>query len=359
MIVGKNILIISPQSWDSRKVSKHHYANEFAKSAKVYFLNPPSYGFLDSGVKLSKISENLVVITLTLPIPRFFKFKFGKCFRYSLVRHLKNMISKIDEINCLWNFDNGTYFKEEYVFPEAIKVFHPVDDFEVSAEFNYATYDVGFAVSPEILAKIPLNRKFFINHGVDDLHLSQKQQLGKVSKNKPENIVYVGNLSIRFLDTPVLIKLISENNDLQFDFVGDYDAENQFIHFLKSQSNVSLLGPKFGQELQQKICEADILLLCYKKQPFYFADNSHKILEYLSTGNVIVSSQLSVYNGSDLFPMAKDIENHDYVELFSTVINNFSNYNSIEMRMSRIEFAKDNTYSKQVARIDKYLDEVV
>lgn len=358
MIKDKNILIISPQSWNSRKVSKHHYAEEFAKTSKVYFLNPPSYGFLDAGIKYHKISDSLSVISLTLPIPRFFKFKLEKVFRFFLINSFNKLISQINEIDFLWNFDNGTYFKEEYLFSKAVKVFHPVDDFELSKKFNHYSYDVGFAVSPEILFKIPLKHKFFINHGVNDLLLVNNYHLNKVSKIKPENIVYVGNLSIRFLDSSHLIKIISENKDIQFDFVGDYDAENQFIHFLKTQDNVSLLGPKFGDELEKKIREADILLLCYKQQPGYFADNSHKVLEYLSSGNVIVSSHLSVYKGLELFPMSNDVQNLDYSSLFQQVVNNFASYNTNEIRNRRIKFAKDNTYAKQVERINKYLNEV-
>jgi hypothetical protein len=39
---GKNILLISPESWGQNHVSKHHYATELSKNNKIYFLNPPS-----------------------------------------------------------------------------------------------------------------------------------------------------------------------------------------------------------------------------------------------------------------------------------------------------------------------------
>lgn len=89
----------------------------------------------------------------------------------------------------------------------------------------------------------------------------------------------------------------------------------------------------------------------------YFADNSHKILEYLSTGNLIVSSALSVYKELNLFPMSIKADNSDYIELFEKVVQNFSELNNIALRKKRIAFAMDNTYVKQIERIERHLEE--
>jgi hypothetical protein len=237
-------------------------------------------------------------------------------------------------------------------------VFHPVDDFEISDKFNYSSYNIGFSVSNEILSKIPLTNKFLINHGVSDIYFSNKRYQLVKPKIKPEKVVYVGNLSIRFLDTATLIKLILDNNDIQFEFVGDYDVETKFIQFLKTQKNVILSGYKFGDELEDKLHQADILLICYKILPGYSGDNSHKVLEYLCTGNVIVSSMLSVYKELNLFPILQSYDNMDYLQLFLEVKRNFKKYNSIEEREDRINYAKDNTYSKQLTRINNYLNQL-
>lgn len=359
MIEAKNILVVSPQSWNSRKVSKHNYSIEFAKSSTVYYLDPPDYSLFGSNIKFNKIANNLTHISYKLPIPRFFKFKFERIYRFFLVRYLKKIKKRLGQIDYLWNFDNGTYFKEEWLFNESFKIFHPVDDFEISEGFNYTSYDIGFSVSPEILNKIPLKKKIFINHGVSELNCSTKPNHLKSKKNKPKKAVYVGNLSIRFLDTFSLKKIIQLNNDIEFNFIGDFEIETQFIKFLNTQENVNLLGPMNGKELNEKISNADILLLCYKQQPGYFGDNSHKVLQYLSSGNVIVSSMLSVYKNLDLFPMSQNLANNDYVELFNKVRSNFKSYNTQEIRNRRINFAKENTYSEQLIKIKKYLHESV
>ena len=359
MLKDKQILIISPQNWNTRKVSKHHYAREFAKSAEVYFLNPPNYGFLNQGIKLKEISDNLIVVDFILPIPKFFKFKWNNVFRFFVSRFVAKLKTKIGHIDFLWNFDNGTYFKEEALFDTAVKVFHPVDDFQITMDYNYLSYDIGFAVSPDILYKVPIKNKLFINHGVIDLYLDDKKKQIVKPKIKPHKAVYVGNLSIRFLDIITMEKVITEHNDILFEFIGDYDVKTDFIKFLEAQKNVKLLGPIYGKDLEVEINNADIFLLCYKKQQGYFGDNSHKILEYMSTGNVIVSSYLSVYKDLKLFPMSLNPENEDYVDLFSEVILNFEEHNSKVARIGRVNYATDNTYSKQVKRIEDFLNKVI
>jgi hypothetical protein len=353
---GKSILIISPQAWNTRMVSKQHYANELAKKSVVYFLNPPKFSILKSETTFIKIANNLTVISITLPIPMFIRFKLEPLFRLFYRSSLNSLLKNIKKIDILWNFDNGVFFKEERLFRSAFKIFHPVDDFTINPTFNYTEYDIGFAVSPEILAKIPLEDKFFINHGlriVNESKLDNEDQ--ELVKKDRLRVVYLGNLSIKFLDIKSLETVIRKNPNIDFDFIGDYDFKTSFISFLEEQTNVRLLGVMLGDEMEQNLKKCDILLVSYKKMDGYFADNSHKILEYLCTGNVIVSSHLTVYSDLDLFPMAKKTDNSDFVDVFTEVVSNFSHYCSKESRNKRIDFAMNNTYQHQVERINDLL----
>lgn len=353
MLADKTIFIISPQEWNTRPVSKHHYATEFAKKSKVYFLNPPKFRLFFGSIKIEEISSNLNVITITLPVPSFIKFKAELFFQLLFRNYLKSIIQSIESVDYLWNFDNGTYFKNHNLFDKAVKVFHPVDDFSSDGSHQYSSYDIGFSVSEQILDKIPLDDKYFINHGLQNNFVKNKQSDSDIIT--PNNITYVGNISIKSLDTNTLKRVILDNCNLYFSFIGDYDNETDFINFLKTQENVKLFGNLYAKDLQERLLEADILLLCYKKKNGYFADNSHKLLEYLSTGNVVVSSKLSVYQSLDLFPMSKTDDNSDFLNIFNDVIENFDKINSKASRLKRVQYAFDNTYSKQIERIENML----
>ena len=358
MIKGKNILLVSPQIWDSRPISKHHYAKELAKyGANVFFLNPPNFNLFNIGKKEERISSNLVLIDFFFPLPKVFKFHFTFLFRFLLRNYLIN-IKKNLAIDILWNFDIGSYFEEHYLFSDKLMIFHPVDDFNHSISNKYKHYNVGFSVSNEILTKVPLKKKWFVNHGLNAAEsLEEVKKLKSTNDYKVLNVCYLGNLSIRFLDTDALTAIVKQNKNVTFHFIGDYDIKTSFVVFLENTENVILYGKKTGTELHSVLAKMDVFLLCYKKMEGYFADNSHKILEYLSTGNVIVSSRLSVYKELNLFPMSMKEDNSDYIELFEKVVQNFSELNSSALRQKRMAFAFDNTYAKQIIRIEQYLEE--
>ena len=77
-------------------------------------------------------------------------------------------------------------------------------------------------------------------------------------------------------------------------------------------------------------------------------------MEYLSTGKVIISKAISMYeNEDDLIAMAD--QQTSIVELFGEVIKNIKFYNSEELQLRRKEFALSNTYKKQIQRISNIL----
>jgi len=99
----------------------------------------------------------------------------------------------------------------------------------------------------------------------------------------------------------------------------------------------------------------DVFLICYdiiKDQ--CKGTNYHKVMEYLSTGKVIVSNNITTYHERpDLVTMISDrSSNRDLPTLFKKVIENLEEYNSSALQKSRREFAAENTYQKQIERIE-------
>lgn len=104
----------------------------------------------------------------------------------------------------------------------------------------------------------------------------------------------------------------------------------------------------------------DLFLICYDvRKDQSRGTNYHKIMEYLSTGKVIVSNNVTTYAGlPELVQMVEDREhNRRLPALFHTVARGLTIANSPELQQKRRAFAEDNTYHKQLDRIERFLEE--
>jgi hypothetical protein len=88
------------------------------------------------------------------------------------------------------------------------------------------------------------------------------------------------------------------------------------------------------------------------------ASNSHKLLEYLSTGKPVISTYVSNYEGTGLLEMGRREDEPLLNALFDEVTHNLALYNSPERQQQRIQFALDNTYRRQVVRIREFIGTV-
>ena len=373
----KSILLISPQPWGEMHISKHHYAIELARRFNtVYFLNPLTRT-MGIKKKLQKLSEytNIYTIDLEVPLPYLLKFHCRELFQKTLNLQIRTLLRQHNlSFDIVWDFDCGSLFYDLGVFNGKLNIFHPVDSTQNhKKKFNV---DIVFSVSPEILKQnnhisAP---KYFINHGLGGVFYNNaRSKLSSTEKQagKTKNSItvgYIGNLLIPAIDRDVFKNIIIQNSQVHFKLVGPFtpqsgngsNSEQKFILFLKNQTNVELVGPKGPEELHATVCNCDIFLLCYRKYEGYFQDNSHKVLEYLSTGKVVVSSYLSVYEDKREIIQMLEKEQHleDLLPLLEDTIRNIAKYNNPVYSRKRIQYALANSYANQVNLIEKKLNEL-
>jgi hypothetical protein len=80
----------------------------------------------------------------------------------------------------------------------------------------------------------------------------------------------------------------------------------------------------------------------------------HKFMEYLASGKTIIATYTDEYNDTrDLLVMSKS--NNEYIDLFKNVIANIHAYNTPYLAQKRKMFASENTYEKQVDKINEKL----
>ncbi|HVS95277.1 MAG TPA: hypothetical protein VHE54_02295 [Puia sp.] len=415
-LVNKNILIISPQAWGNMFISKHHYAVELARRGnRVYFLNPPGEGgpaarpqtnfaarARNVEVIRSETVPDLWFIRHNLRFPYKLKFHalplFHSLMRFQARRILRAIGRPIDIV---WSFDLG-YLYPFHFFGQSLKIFHPVDEPLTAAAIRAATgADVLFAVTREIVGKyhrfdIP---RHFINHGVSNEFLAMAQAgdagneadatsdtplpqtagggarsadvPGGVGASHAVRIGFSGNLLRPDIDRETFLKIIRDNPGVVFECWGSYkqgqsniggaadDATAAFAAALLEQPNIILHGPVPSDRLAKEIHRMDGFLICYdihKDQSG--GTNYHKIMEYLSTGKVIVSNNVTTYQDRpDLLRMVAERDNNRHLpSLFKEVITRLAEHNSPEARNRRIAFARENTYPKQLDRIAAILE---
>lgn len=377
----KSVLIISPNIWGRMLISKHNYALELAKQGyKVFFMNPPNQNKNVNNYLIYPIHEiaNLYVIDCKLTTNRVIDFlRFRLRFTKILDWFLFNLIQKISlnekiVFDQIWSFDPNLH-GYLYKYPASYKVFFIVDQISNKTHLRSAkNIDLVVSITSVILNKFSKvkSNKLLINHGLNSIfEIQAKLNLLSISPIKQIfNIGYVGNLTIKYINYSVLDEIVKNYPEINFHFWGAYNSINnnllgsldseiaEKIEKIKSYKNVVFYGLRSQSEIVDGMKSMDGFLMCYdiENDPNQGA-NSHKILEYLSTGKVIIANRVLDYKNSDLFPMLKDTDTNKLIKLFDEVINNVEYYNSEELQRKRLNFALASTYEQNIIKIESTL----
>jgi hypothetical protein len=373
---NKVIYLISYEEWGPMLMSKHHYAIELANLGnQVYFI-----GHTDKRKKLRRghisvkrsFLENLFIVEHRLYHPYFLKFKATRLYNILTGVHIKSIIRKIGKgPDVILSFDTGNSLPLSLFPKKTLRIYLPVDGpFDTVFELAAASHSqVIFSVAEKILKfydSLPVP-KHKLDHGVSNEFIAE--DISDII-NEPLRIGYSGSLLRNDIDVSVFLNIVRENQDKVFEIWGEYDAEassihlaqdvpiatHDFIHELKQMNNVILHGAVDSASLAKGLKQVDAFLLCYNIKNL---QNSHKILEYLGSGKVIISSFVSRYaNRPDLIQMVQDPQSNSGFEiLFDEVTSRIKQHNTIEAQNNRITYASDYTYHKQVKRIEEAITE--
>jgi len=355
-------------------ISKNHYALELARRGnKVFYLpGPDQRNKLKPGeVKISSLGhDNLFNVEHRLPFPYVLKFRARFVYDLLLKSHITNILKHTGPMDIVWSFDLSNTIPLTAFPGSCVKLYMPVDELEEKMAVKAAKgADVIFSVTNEILDKfrslnVPL---VFLNHGVSEMFLAE-QPVNSI--NEVISIGLSGNFLRPDIDRATLLNIIANHKDVQFHFWGSVGKTNsnlvggadtsamQFISDLEQNKNVVLHGAVPPKQLAEEIKNMDGFLICYDvNRDQSKGTNYHKIMEYLGTGKVVVSNNVTTYKElPGLIEMIQSRnDNDELLVLFNKVITNITTYNAPERQKQRIAYARQQTYPILVNKIEAAL----
>lgn len=346
------ILIISPEAWDSHSVSKHHYAQEVARRGhRVLYHGPPAPTGPMRLDPVETASGDLSVLRAPRVAPglRFLPALLRRGCETKWLKKVEQLCGQPIEV--VWNFENSRFFDMNFA-GERLKIYHQVDlNQDFHPETAAATADHVFCTSKLIQKRlIPHHANAqLIQHGVQIAPISAEREAHLFAMGTL-NCLYVGNLSMEYLDRDLLLNCLAKFPDMTFNFVGGFREGDPFEQALRQRPNAVLHGKVAPDRILSIIANADILLVTYAKEHFDDQSNPHKIMEYMMGGKVIVATYTQEYEAvSDLLAMGD--RDTDFVQLLGNVAREIEAWNTPELMTRRRAFAADNTYPRQLDRI--------
>lgn len=345
----KKILIISPEYWSHIPVSKHHYAKALARSGnQVFFLNPPSD---KSSIQEDATSRGLwivdyVAIAGVNRLPSFLRDLINRFQIHSLKVLCKTAFDVV------WSFD-AFRFHNLKLFNAKISIYHVADVHHSKLENHLAnSADIILSVSQKILERYSFSKKWMkkINHGLSEhfLEINENAQLPPL----PFQVGYVGNLNNWNVDGKTMLEIVEANPTVRFTFIGPYEPDSLIARKLKQKSNCTLYGRVENENLPRIFGQFHFFLMCYGIEHRDASSNSHKILEYLTTGKPVVMNYTDEYNDKRDLVIMTD-RNEELPRAFQEVCSNYQHYTTPALMEKRKAFAFSNTYVQHLKTIDQ------
>lgn len=149
------------------------------------------------------------------------------------------------------------------------------------------------------------------------------------------------------VDLALLDFLAERRKDWSFVLIGEV---RRSVGKLRNRSNVYLLGPRRREDLPRYLKSFDAGIIPYRTGPTTETVHPVKTYEYLAAGLPVVSTRLP-----ELAPLEGVIRLERNVEDFHRALEGALAENSPEKKMSRIDFARQNSWETRVEEIETIL----
>lgn len=335
-------------------MSKHHLSQALAaRGNTVYFLDPPKPG--NGGFHVDPVGDVKRVtykhwLRGVNRLPGWVNRWYYKRLIMDIARRTGG------PFDIIWCFDTSRMQS----FPRGIglRLLHLADyDILYIGKGLIPTADIIFTtglVVADAVAPRARCRVVNIGHALDARWTKGIDALVHRTTGPVKKVVFMGQLAITYNDWEGFVKVVRSHPDLEFTFIGPFDPAfpDPAFQVLRTLPNAIFTGLMAKDDLIPLVRGADLLFFGFRSGTrAKERANPHKILEYLSTGNVIVGSYTMEYSPStDLFVMAP--EGGDLNAAFDTALRSHAQLDAPEQRSRRIAFALERTMDRLIARIE-------
>lgn len=352
--------IISPQPWAGFYVSKHHYACALAERGWwVVFVDPPS----DLGqAGRIEITATDVPSVVNLRYQTFFpypiKFWARALFDRLMRRQARQLVRAAGRPDLVWDFDNAYQFRDLRVFGARTTLFHLVDDVGKKMLGTKRADHVFY-----------LHRSFCenaggtyladheIGHGLGRIHCHAASLAQDVPRHSGlPHVGFVGNLAASWVDWTAIARMVHNHPNARFTFwgpLGKTARSGEGLRAILESPSARFPGLTPLDRILKESDDVDVWLLPFKADRLQSgAINSHKVLEYLSTGRAVVMNWLEAYVGNPLVYMLDSSNSDGLADLLDSVLLNLDIANAPENMARRRAFAIENSYQKKLDQVD-------
>lgn len=357
--------VISPQPWAGFRVSKHHYAIALAdRGWRVVFIDPPTD--LGKVGKIETTDTNVPGITslrYQTTFPYRIKFRARWLFDVLMHRQARRLVTAAGQPDLVWDFDNAYQFRDLRAFGAKTSLFHLVDDVGAPglgtkhADHVYYLHP-SFANHAGGLAY----PDHHIGHGLGRAHEAAARSTGFGTPNPDRpHIGFVGNLAAAWIDWDAIDTMLTRHPQARFTFWGPVpepkDPDTALTRIL-AHPNAAFPGLTLPEQVLAGASGIDVWLVPFAADKLPGGPlNSHKILEYLSTGKAVVMSWLEAYDGNPLVHMLPDRYSTGLADLLARVLADLHSANAPQAMEARRAFALEQSYDRHLETIYATIDQ--
>jgi hypothetical protein len=358
-------LIISPQPWAGFQVSKHHYARALAAAGwEVIFVDPPTTLGRAGAMQLTKTEvPGLRNLRYQTWFPYRVKFYARRLFDWCMAHQARRIAQVVGPLDLVWDFDNAYQFRSLRPFGAKSSLFHLVDNVGASRLGNKDADHVfylheSFCRNAGIIPK----PDHLIGHGLGRAHADlARSPVATPDTERPKQVGFVGNLCAGWMDWDALERMTTAHPDVTFTFWGPvlHPAPPPLAR-LQARANTRFLGLTPPDQIAQAGAWIDVWIVPYNLAQIKAAPiNSHKILEYLSTGKAVVMDWLEAWVDNPLVDMPRDSGTGTLPDLLAKVLADLPSANAPERMAARRAYALARSYDERVAQICEVLGDQV